>query len=299
MARKKEGVYFMRSFINYLLTITLFIAVIVTIAIFTVGSLTSPSSTRKMLDNIDYDVVISDFKDTDYGKELYNYADSYGVSSDKVDSILKTEEAKDYVNKVLQQGIDAYLNNGSIEINDETKEFIDKANKKYELNLDDNEINELESYANEAINDNLNVVVGNTDNNDDNDNNNDNTNSITQGQFLIDIIKICRDDNLHTTLYIIIGVITLLLFISSFKKKNFLEYIGIVSITVAISTLLFNGLMALISDRMTSVANATIILKPVTDTFYMITFIGIILGIVLLVIQHFINKQVNKEVVPF
>ena len=282
----------MRSFINYLLTITLFIAVIVTIAIFTVGSLTSPSSTRKMLDNIDYDVVISDFKDTDYGKELYNYADSYGVSSDKVDSILKTEEAKDYVNKVLQQGIDAYLNNGSIEINDETKEFIDKANKKYELNLDDNEINELESYANEAINDNLNVVVGNTDNSDD-------TNSTTEGQFLIDIIKICRDDNLHTTLYIIIGVITLLLFISSFKKKNFLEYIGIVSITVAISTLLFNGLMALISDRMTSVANATIILKPVTDTFYMITFIGIILGIVLLIVQHCINKRVNKEVVPF
>ena len=283
----------MRSFINYLLTITLFIAVIVTIAICTVGSLTSPSSTKKILNNIDYDVVISDFKDTDYGKELYNYADSYGVSSDKVDSILKTEEAKDYVNKVLQQGIDAYLNNGSIEINDETKEFIDKANKKYELNLDDNEINELESYANEAINDNLNVVVGNTDNND------DNTNSITQGQFLIDIIKICRNDNLHTTLYIIIGVITLLLFISSFKKKNFLEYIGIVSITVAISTLLFNGLMALISDRMTSVANATIILKPVTDTFYMITFIGIILGIVLLIAQHFINKHVNKEVVPF
>ena len=282
----------MRSFINYLLTITLFIAVIVTIAIFTVGSLTSPSSTRKMLDNIDYDVVINDFKNTDYGKELYNYADSYGVSSDKVDSILKTEEAKDYVNKVLQQGIDAYLNNGSIEINDDTKEFINKANKKYELNLDDNEISELESYANEAINDNLNVVVGNTDTSDD-------TNSTTEGQFLIDIIKICRDDNLHTTLYIIIGVITLLLFISSFKKKNFLEYIGIVSITVAISTLLFNGLMALISDRMTSVANATIILKPVTDTFYMITFIGIILGIVLLIAQHFINKHVNKEVVPF
>ena len=292
MARKKEGVYFMRSFINYLLTITLFIVVIVTIAIFTVGSLTSPSSTRKMLDNIDYDVVINDFKDTDYGKELYNYADSYGVSSDKVDSILKTEEAKDYVNKVLQQGIDAYLNNGSIEINDDTKEFINKANKKYELNLDDNEISELESYANEAINDNLNVVVGNTDTSDD-------TNSTTEGQFLIDIIKICRNDNLHTTLYIIIGVITLLLFISSFKKKNFLEYIGIVSITVAISTLLFNGLMALISDRMTSVANATIILKPVTDTFYMITFIGIILGIVLLIAQHFINKHVNKEVVPF
>ena len=291
MARKKEGVYIMRSFINYLLTILLFISIIVTIAVFTVGNITSPTSTRKILDNIDYKTVVNDFKETDYGTEIYNYADSYGVSEEQVDSILQTDEAKDYVNEILQRGIEAYLNDDSIEISDETKEFIDKANEKYELNLDDNEINELESYANEVINDNLNVVVGNTNNSDDN--------STTGGQFLIDIIKICRDDNLHTTLYIIIGVITLLLFISSFKKKNFLEYIGIVSITVAISTLLFNGLMALISDRMTSVVNTTIILKPITDTFYMITFIGIIMGIVLLIAQHFINKQINKEIVPF
>ena len=282
----------MRTFINYLLTITLFISVIVAIAVFTVGNLTSPNFTRWMLDNIDYDTVVADFKETDYGKEIYNYADSYGVDSKKVDSILKTEEAKDYVNEVLQEGIDAYLSNGSIEINDETREFIDKANKKYELNLDDEEINELESYANDVINDNLSVVIGNTDNSDD-------TNSITRGQFLTDIIKICKNNDLHTSLYIAIGIIIALLFISSFKKKNFLEYIGIVSITVAISTLLFNGLVALISDRMTSVASTTVILKPVTDTFYMITFIGIILGIVLLIAQHFINKHINKEVVPF
>ena len=283
----------MRTFINYLLTITLFIAVIVTITVFTIGNMTSPSSTRAILDNIDYDVVINDFKETDYGSELYNYADSYGVSEEQVDKVLQDEDSKDYINEILQQGIDAYLNNGSIEINDETREFINKANLKYELNLDDNEINELENYANEAINDNLSIVINGASSNDSNEE------VSSSGQFLVDIIKVCRDDNLHTTLYIIIGVITLLLFISSFKKKNFLEYIGIVSITVAISTLLFNGLMALISDRMTSTINATVILRPVTDTFYIITFIGIILGIVLLVIQHFINKQVNKEVVPF
>ena len=283
----------MRTFINYLLTIALFIAVIVTITVFTVGSLTSPSSTRKILDSLDYEVVVNDFKETDYGQEIYNYANEYGVSEEQVDSILQTEEAKDYVNEILQQGIDSYLNDGSIEINDETREFIDKANEKYELNLDDNEKSELETYANDAINNNLNIVINGTSSDDSDEE------VSSSGQFLVDIIKICRDDSLHTTLYIVIGVIALLLFISSFKKKNFLEYIGIVSITVAISTLLFNGLVSLISDRMSSVANATIILKPVTDTFYMITFIGIILGIVLLVIQHFINKRVNKEVVPF
>lgn len=283
----------MRAFINYLLTIALFITVIVTITVFTVGSLTSPSSTREILDNIDYEVVVNDFKETDYGQEIYNYANEYGVSEKQVDSILQTEEAKDYVNEVLQQGIDVYLNNGSIEVNEETREFIDKANEKYELNLDDNEKSELESYANEAINNNLSIVINGTSSDD------SNGEVSSSGQFLVDIIKLCRDDNLHTTLYIIIAVIAVLLFISSFKKKNFLEYIGIVSITVAISTLLFNGLVSLVSDRMSSVANAAIILKPVTDTFYMITFIGIILGIVLLIVQHFINKQVNKEVVPF
>ena len=279
----------MRTFINYLLTITLFIAVIITISIFTIGNITSPNSTREILNSIDYDVVVNDFKNTDYGKEIYNYANSYGISEDRVDAILKTEDTKDYINEVLQKGIDAYLNDNNIEINEETKKFIDKANEKYELNLDNNEKNELETYANEVINDNFKFVINSSTAENESNNN----------QLLIDIIKFCRDDNLHITLYIIIGVIALLLFISSFKKKNFLEYIGIVSITVAISTLLFNGLMALISDRMSSAANASIILKPITNRFYTITFIGIIIGIVLLITQHLINKQVNKEVVPF
>ena len=70
----------MRSFINYLLTIALFITVIITIAVFTVGSLTSPSSTREILDNIDYEVVVNDFKETDYGQEIYNYANFFEYS---------------------------------------------------------------------------------------------------------------------------------------------------------------------------------------------------------------------------
>lgn len=282
----------MRTFINYLLTIILFITVIITIVVFTVGNLTSTNSTRKILDSLDYEIIVNNFKETDYGTEIYNYANEYGVSEEQVDSILQTEEAKDYVNEILQQGIDAYLNNNSIEVNEETREFIDKANEKYELNLDDNEINKLETYANDVINDNLNIVINGTNNDSDEE-------ASSSEQFLVDIIKVCRDENLHTTLYIIIAVIAVLLFISSFKKKNFLEYIGIISITVAISTLLFNCLMTFVSERMTSTINATVILKHVTDTFYMITFIGIILGIVLLIAQHFINKHVNKEVVPF
>ena len=172
----------MRTFINYLLTITLFIAVIITIAIFTVGSLTSPSSTRKILDSINYETQINNFKETDYGTEIYNYANNYGISEKRVDAILQTEEAKDYVNEILQQGINAYLNDSSIEINDETRKFIDKANEKYELNLDENEKNELETYANEAINYNLNIVINSSiTSNDSESNNND---------FLINIIKI-------------------------------------------------------------------------------------------------------------
>lgn len=282
----------MRTFFNYLLTITLFIVVIVTITVFSIGNLTSKDSTRELLDNIDYEEVINNFKETNYGTDIYDYASNHGIEESRVDSLLQTNETKEYISEVIQKGIDGYLSNGGIEINSETKEFINTVNEKYNLNLNDNDKEELESYANAAINDNLNKVVNNASNDSDS----------SSSQFLIDIIKVCRDDNLHTILYITIGIITVLLFISSFKKKNFLEYIGIVSITVAISTLLFNGLLALIGDRIsTSIvnANANILLLPVTNSFYMVTFIGIILGIVLFIIQHFINKHVKKEVVPF
>ena len=282
----------MRTFFNYLLTITLFIVVIVTITVFSIGNLTSKDSTRELLDNIDYEEVINNFKETNYGTDIYDYASNHGIEESRVDSLLQTNETKEYISEVIQKGIDGYLSNGGIEINSETKEFINTVNEKYNLNLNDDDKEELESYANAAINDNLNKVVNNASNDSDS----------SSSQFLIDIIKVCRDDNLHTILYITIGIITVLLFISSFKKKNFLEYIGIVSITVAISTLLFNGLLALIGDRIsTSIvnANANILLLPVTNSFYMVTFIGIILGIVLFIIQHFINKHVKKEVVPF
>lgn len=282
---------YMRNFINYLLTITLFIVIIITITVFTINNLTSKDSTRAILDNIDYNIVINNIKETDYGTELYNYANEYGINKSTVDELLKTDEAKDYSNEVIQQGIDAYLNGTSIKINNETEEFINKINKKYELNLDDNAKEELKNYANDTINNNFNVVINN---------NNDNTDTKSnESQLLIDIIKTCRNNNLQNNLYITIGIITLLLFISSFKKKNFLEYIGIVSITVAISTLLFNGLLSLIGDKMTATVNASIILKPIISTFYTISLVGITLGIILLAIQHFINKKINKEVIPF
>ncbi len=280
----------MRTFVSYLLTIILFLVVVVTITVFTVGNLTSENSTREMLNNIDYDILVDNFKKTNYGIEIYNYANKYGISENRVDALLHTEEAKEYVNIIIQKGIDSYLNNEDIQIDNKTREFIDIANEKYNLNLNDSGKEELENYVNKAIYDNLN---GNVNNNTDSEKN-------TSNQFLIDIIKICRDRNLHIALYIMTSVITLLLFFSSFKKKAFLEYIGIVSITVGISTLLFNVLISLLSDRIfTSLVNVSVLLLPVTNTFYIISFIGIILGIVLLIVQHFINKHVNKEVVPF
>lgn len=275
----------MRTFINYLLTISLFIVVIITITILTITGITSKESTRTILDNIDYDTVIEEIKNTDYGIEIYNYANEYGITEEQIDTILQSDEAKDYINEILQQGIEAYLYNGTLEISEETKELITSANETYNLNLEEEQIEELQTYTSDIINDSINT------NNDENES--------SGNQLIIDIIKFCNDEQLHTTLFIIIAGIIILLFASSFKKKNFLEYIGIVSITVAVSTLLFNGLLSLISSKVSTLANTATILEPITSTFYIITFIGIILGIVLLVIQHFINKQVNKEEVPF
>ena len=85
----------MRTFFNYLLTITLFIVVIVTITVFSIGNLTSKDSTRELLDNIDYEEVINNFKETNYGTDIYDYASNHGIEESRVDSLLQTNETKE------------------------------------------------------------------------------------------------------------------------------------------------------------------------------------------------------------
>ncbi len=279
----------MRNFINWLITIALFITIIITIIVFTISNLTTEKSTKYIINNIDYKTVVEEFKNSNYSQSIYDYAKDYGISESQVDTLLQTEEFKKYSNELIQSIIDSYLNDKNIEISNNTNEFINDINKKYELNLDSTAKEKIKNYINNTIDENVNTITIN------NSNNNESAN------IIISIIKACKDVNVHIVLFIIIFFLTACLFLCSWKTKNFLEYISITAITIGISTLLFNGVIFLIINYSTkSLTNIKIILAPITNFYYTISIISIITGIILIITQHFINKKIiNKEVVPF
>ena len=279
----------MRNFINWLITIALFITIIITIIVFTISNLTTEKSTKYIINNIDYKTVVEEFKNSNYSQSIYDYAKDYGISESQVDTLLQTEEFKKYSNELIQSIIDSYLNDKNIEISNNTNEFINDINKKYELNLDLTAKEKIKNYINNTVDENVNTITIN------NSNNNESAN------IIISIIKACKDVNVHIVLFIIIFFLTACLFLCSWKTKNFLEYISITAITIGISTLLFNGVIFLIINYSTkSLTNIKIILAPITNFYYTISIISIITGIILIITQHFINKKIiNKEVVPF
>ena len=279
----------MRNFINWFITIALFITIIITIIVFTISNLTTEKSTKYIINNIDYKTVVEEFKNSNYSQSIYDYAKDYGISESQVDTLLQTEEFKKYSNELIQSIIDSYLNDKNIEISNNTNEFINDINKKYELNLDSTAKEKIKNYINNTIDENVNTITIN------NSNNNESAN------IIISIIKACKDVNVHIVLFIIIFFLTACLFLCSWKTKNFLEYISITAITIGISTLLFNGVIFLIINYSTkSLTNIKIILAPITNFYYTISIISIITGIILIITQHFINKKIiKKEILTF
>ncbi len=276
---------------NFVLTFLLFFTIITTIAILAISNLTSEDSTKKIIDNIDYAPIVQDFKDTEYGNYIYEFANNHDITENRIDSLLQTEDAKNYSNKLVQQIINAYLANTEINISDETQEFINTVNEKYNFNLDDSSKTELENYVNTVVTDNLNIMVNDLKVNTVNNNT----------SFIMNLINFCRNSTLHMALYIMNGILLLILFISSFKKKDFLKYIGIIAVIIAISMLLFNGVIYLLTNNVTSsLIDLGIILLPITDNFYMISIWCFIIAVIAFIIQYLINKHIiNKEIVPF
>ena len=92
----------------------------------------------------------------------------------------------------------------------------------------------------------------------------------------------------------------IILFITSFKTKNFLEYIGTISLTCGIAVTIFKFLItALIKKATISFGSVNLIISPLTNNFAQIGIISLILGIIFLIGQHFVAKGFTKEKVPF
>lgn len=279
----------MKNFFNILLTITIIITSAITISILSISTLLTEKSNKAIINNIDYNNLITQFKETNYGQSLYAYVNKYDINEKKLDDILKDKEAKKYSSKILQTFINNYLNEEEINIGPDTKQLIESVNNKYNLNLNDTNKNELTNYINNTIVENITKVS-------------ERKNEISaETNILTAIINTCQNKDLHLALYAIIITLLIILFINTKKSKNFLDYLGIIFLVIGISTLTFNSLISFINNNIKFNINYLApILNYINNTFYIIGFIGIIGSITIFLIQNFIIKKlINKEPVPF
>lgn len=278
----------MRSFINWFLTIILFIIIMISICIFSLGNLTNKNSTQQIINETDSKEIVNDFKKTEEGKNIYSELATYGLDEKKVDEILNSKNAKNYSNEVLQQVINNYLTNNKINLKDQTKTFIQEVNKNYNLKLSNDDVNKISDYTNETLTNKLQKEK------------NSDAELSSEEDLVIKAINFCKDKSTKLFLITTIMALLIILFITSFKTKNFLEYIGTISLTCGIAVTIFKFLItALIKKATISFGSVNLIISPLTNNFAQIGIISLILGIIFLIGQHFVAKGFTKEKVPF
>lgn len=278
----------MRSFINWFLTIILFIIIMISICIFSLGNLTNKNSTQQIINETDSKEIVNDFKKTEEGKNIYSELATYGLDEKKVDEILNSKNAKNYSNEVLQQVINNYLTNNKINLKDQTKTFIKEINKNYNLKLSNDDVNKISDYTNETLTNKLQKEK------------NSDAELSSEEDLVIKAINFCKDKSTKLFLITTIMALLIILFITSFKTKNFLEYIGTISLTCGIAVTIFKFLItALIKKATISFGSVNLIISPLTNNFAQIGIISLILGIIFLIGQHFVAKGFTKEKVPF
>ena len=278
----------MRSFINWFLTIILFIIIMISICIFSLGNLTNKNSTQQIINETDSKEIVNDFKKTEEGKNIYSELATYGLDEKKVDEILNSKNAKNYSNEVLQQVINNYLTNDKINLKDQTKTFIQEINKNYNLKLSNDDVNKISDYTNETLTNKLQKEK------------NSDAELSSEEDLVIKAINFCKDKSTKVFLITTIMALLIILFITSFKTKNFLEYIGTISLTCGIAVTIFKFLItALIKKATISFGSVNLIISPLTNNFAQIGIISLILGIIFLIGQHFVAKGFTKEKVPF
>lgn len=278
----------MRSFINWFLTIILFIIIMISICIFSLGNLTNKNSTQQIINETDSKEIVNNFKKTEEGKNIYSELATYGLDEKKVDEILNSKNAKNYSNEVLQQVINNYLTNNKINLKDQTKTFIQEINKNYNLKLSNDDVNKISDYTNETLTNKLQKEK------------NSDAELSSEEDLVIKAINFCKDKSTKLFLITTIMALLIILFITSFKTKNFLEYIGTISLTCGIAVTIFKFLItALIKKATISFGSVNLIISPLTNNFAQIGIISLILGIIFLIGQHFVAKGFTKEKVPF
>ena len=264
----------MKKFLAILLTIIATATTIVLVGLFTIPYVGNEIIKIAANQALDDSVVDSN--------DLYQEAEDLGISQDKIDKALSNDEMKEYVNTILKEVIDKKTSNKS-EVDEElikekTKEFLEKVNKNYDINLSDEKLKEISDNASEEVIESSNEMIEDKDN---------------QISGFLDVMTFCNNVRGLTIILLIIELVSIAL-LTLKKLSFFLYYTFIALFTAALTAFLTFFINFAISSEKELEAVVKLISKG-----YKLALGFLILGIVFIIIHNIIKHCTNKEVVPF
>mgnify|MGYP004445038819 FL=1 len=266
----------MKKFLAILLTIIATATTIVLVGLFVIPYVGNEAI--KLIANQTIDDSIVDSND------LYQAAEDLGIEQEKIDKALSNEEMKEYVNVIWQEILTKKTSNStSIDedlIKEKTKEFLEKANKNYDISLDNNKIEELTDNASKAVIEVSNELLEDKDN---------------QVTGFLDVITFCSNSKVRVLTIVLLIIELVSIALLTLQKLSFFAYYTFISFFTAALIGLATGVIsfALSTDKELMVLNSII------NKGYILAGGLVGLGIIFIIINLIIKHNLNKEVVPF
>ncbi len=260
----------MKKVISIFLTIIMFFTALEIIATYAIRNILSSDAMQELIKETNVTEIIEEVKEDGELDFVYQEAEKYGVSEDKVDEVLASEEAKEYYGTILQK----YLDGTDITLDEDTQKLLDIATEKYNIDLTEDQKEELKENINEV------VIVSKKEN----VNNELSTNINKYTNFV-------KNNALYIIAIVSLIVQILLIVILNIKKRNFMSYFAVCLLFLAI----FMGLCTFGLQIVLAILNQSVNINLV-KLFGSILQKGYIFSLVLFVLMiifFIINKKIK------
>lgn len=256
--------------------------------VFSFSYIASSKGTSSIFASIDTDEIIEEAKKDNTISSLYEQANTHGISEEKLDTLLKSEEAKAYYNDILQELIKYKITGEAIDpelTSTLTSDFIAKVEKKYQLALGEREQQKLQDLAEQTVQAETSKLESNT-----------TTEMDDEG---VSLLKFMTSKEVQRVILILLTVELILIIICSFSKKSFFSYFSFIALTLTIFIATFTASFQFILlhklTKATMIEQLSSWLQPILTKGYSISLICLGVTILFFVLHKVIIRSVKKN----
>lgn len=256
--------------------------------VFSFSYIASSKGTSSIIKNINTEKIIEEAKKDNVISGLYEQAETHGISEEKLDTLLKSEEAKAYYNDILQELIKYRITGEAINpklTSTLTSDFIAQVEKKYQLELGEKEQQKLQDLAEQTVR----VETSKLEN--------DNTTEMDDES--VSLLKFMTSKDVQRVVLILLAIELILIVICSFSKKSFFSYFAFIALTLTIFIATFTASFQFILlhklTKATMIEELSSWLQPILSKGYSISLICLGITIFFFILHKVLIRTDKKS----